>query len=482
MAALKTEHLNWLGSRMLEQDHVEAFRVCSEGDWIAFPYFDPEGNLFAVKYRTRDKKMRSAPECRPGLYGWQAIPAKARKVAIVEGELDAIALAHYGMPTLSVPNGGGGGGKQSGWIEEEFDRLARFDTIYLAMDTDEPGQEAAKEILERLGPERCRIVQLPCKDANQCLQEGLTVEKMRDCFRSAQSIDPEELRRPSEFRQAIHAEFFGTPDDETGFSWPFPAQQKELRLRPGEVVIVAGGNGTGKSQFCGHLTLEALAASIRACIASMEFKPERYMYRLARQTGAIREPSQGYLDHIVDWWDGRLWVFDLVGTAKRDRMLSVFRYARSRYNVRAFIIDNLAKCGIAEDDYNAQKDFVDQLGDFAKTTDSTVILVHHLRKGGDNKEAVKGTGAITDMADTVLLTWRNKAKEDEIRIAKAEDREPDPELVAKPDGAIRCEKQRNGEHEPSKAVWFDSDTFQFLAGPSAKPLRYCPDYQARAVA
>jgi len=482
MGELTASQLNWLGSRMLEEEHIKRFGVKAEGDWIAFPYIDPEGEVFAVKYRKPDKSMRSAKDCRPGLYGWQAIDPKARQVAVVEGELDAIAMSHYGMPSLSVPNGGGGNGKQSGWIEEEFDRLARFDTIYLALDTDEPGQEAAKEIMDRLGPDRCRIVTLPHKDANECLQQGMTKDQMREAFRGAKTVDPDELKRPSQFRNEVHHEFFGTPDHETGFGPPFQSIEKSLRFRPGEVIIVAGQNGTGKSQLSGHLMLEAMKAGFRACIASMEFKPQRYLYRLARQTGAIREPSKEYLDHIMAWWEERLWVFDLVGTAKRDRMLDVFRYARRRYGIKVFLIDNLAKCGMDEDDYNAQKQFVDVLTDFAKETDSTVFLVHHMRKDGSGKSAVKGTGAITDMVDTVLLTWRNKNKEEEVRAIKAEGGQPDPELMKKPDGSIRCEKQRNGEDEPTKATWFDPDSFQFLGGPDAKPFRYCSDYQARAVA
>jgi len=479
---LKSEHLNWLGSRMLEQEHIDRFGVKSEGDWIAFPYLDSAGKVFAVKYRTRDKKMRSASDCRPGLYGWQAMPEKARSVALVEGELDAIALAHYGMPTLSVPNGGGGKGKQDHWIQEEFDNLNRFDTIFLCLDQDEPGQEAAAEIMERLGADRCRMVSLPHKDANECLQHGVTKEQMREIFRKAKCIDPDELRRPTDYLTELYDEFHGQADEDRGFGPPFPQIARELRFREGELVIVAGPNGSGKSQYCGHQMLEAIRDDYRVCIASMEFKPRRYLARLLRQCGAQRDPSKPYIKHITDWLDDRLWVFDLTGTAKTDRMLEVFRYARRRYGVRVFLIDNLAKCGFAEDDYNAQKQFVDTLGDFAKEHDAVVFLVHHMRKGGEGKDGIKGTSAITDMADTAITIWRNHDKENEIRTAEIESRDPDPEMVKKPDALITCVKQRNGECEPKKAAWFDVDTFQFLSAPQAKPFRYCPDFSVRAVA
>ena len=482
MGSLKADHLNWLGSRLLEQEHIERFGVKSDGDWIAFPYYDPEGELFAVKYRTRDKKMRSAADCRPGLYGWQAMPEKARSVALVEGELDAIALSHYGTPTLSVPNGGGGKGKQAHWIQEEFDNLNRFDTIFLCLDMDEPGKEAAAEIMDRLGADRCRVVELPHKDANECLQHGVTKDQMREVFRRSKCIDPDELRRPSDYLNELYDEFHGEPDHERGFGPPFQQINKQLRFREGELIIVAGPNGSGKSQYSGHQMLEAIRDDYRVCIASMEFKPRRYLARLFRQCGAIDDPSKPYIRHMSEWLDDRLWVFDLTGTAKTDRMLEVFRYARRRYGVRVFLIDNLAKCGFAEDDYNAQKDFVDTLGDFAKSQDAIVFLVHHMRKGGEGKDGIKGTSAITDMADTVLTVWRNHAKEREIRSAEMEKREPDPDLAGGVDGLITCVKQRNGEDEPAKGVWFDRKSYQYLSGPDARAFRYCPEFEARAVA
>ena len=406
-----------------------------------------------------------------------AIMVRQEGVVTVSGNCDAAAMQVYGMPTLSVPNGGGA--KQAVWIEREYDRLNRFDRIYLAMDQDEPGQVAAKEIMDRLGAERCLLVELPMKDANECLKAGVRKEAMRAFFRHATAIDPDELKRPSDYSRELHEQFFGRSDDETGLTLPFPSLSDSLRLRQGEVVLLAGENGSGKSQMAGHITLEALRGDVRACVASMEFKAPRYLKRMVRQAGAQHDPSEAYLDAIISAWDDRLWVFSVRGTAKRDRMLEVFRYARQRYGIRFFVIDNLAKCGIAEDDYNGQKEFVDQLTDFASETESTVLLVHHMRKGGQGKEGVKGSGGITDMVDTVLIIWRNRAKEDKLRTLQAED-EPDEEAIKelqlKPDGAISCVKQRNyegtGDGEPRKVFWFDRSSYQFLSGPSSRPFRY----------
>ena len=76
-------------------------------------------------------------------------------------------------PRCRCPFGGGKGAKQQ-WIENEFERLERFEKIYLALDMDKEGELAATEIAGRLGRHRCVRVKLPRKDANDCLVSGVT--------------------------------------------------------------------------------------------------------------------------------------------------------------------------------------------------------------------------------------------------------------------------------------------------------------------
>lgn len=62
---------------------------------------------------------------------------------------------------------------------------------------------------------------------------------------------------------------------------------------------------------------------------------------------------------------------------------------------------------------------------------------------------IKGNGGITDMADTVLVLWRNKPKEAALRQAEARRQTPDRETLEKFDAVLQCHKQRNGEEEPA---------------------------------
>lgn len=461
--------------RGLSPDTIRAFRIGETERSILFPFYDDAGQLVMCKWRNLAEKKCGVTEkdMRPVLFGWQAMPPDARWCAITEGEFDAMALHEYGIAALSVPFGGGAGAKQD-WIEHEYDRLQRFDEIFLCLDMDDEGRKATAEIADRLGRHRCQVVQMPMKDANECLLGGVTKEVMWEAFATAKTMDPGELKNAIDYHDAVINAFH--PDEQAlGIRTPWE-KCKTLAFRPGEVTLIAGVNGHGKSEGVGHFSLDAIAQGQRVCVASLEFKPERWLARLVRQASGMEQPTDEYISRIMGWLGGAMWVFDVTGTAKRAHMLEVFAYARRRYGINLFVIDNISKLDLDLDDYNGQREFVDQLTDFAKSHDVHVFLVAHLRKGEDDgkpggKFDVKGSGAITDLVDTVLIWWRNRRKEEKLKLDTLSEVERE-ELEQQPDAVCLCEKQRNGEDEPRIGLWFHKPSHQFLGSKDAPPREY----------
>jgi twinkle protein len=217
--------------------------------------------------------------------------------------------------------------------------------------------------------------------------------------------------------------------------------------------------------------LGAVSQGYSCCIASMEMQPEKTLGRMVQQHIGTSTPTEKAIRDALSEMNANIWLFDLQGTAKRERLLDVFQYAFTRYGVRQFVVDSLAKVGMGEDDYNGQKGFVDALGDFAKKTGCHVHLVAHARKGADEYAApgkmdVKGTGALTDMVDNVMCVFRNKAKErdlvniDEGRAVRGDrgkllERE---EIVRQFDGYLICDKHREdgSDAEGMYGLYFDS--------------------------
>lgn len=468
----------YLKGRGFNDATIRKFRIAADGDRVLFPFIDPMGETKMIKFRDIHDKKRQGPTSAgqmPILFGWHTVDPNAREVWITEGEFDAMAAYQMGVSALSVPFGGGKGAKQQ-WIENEYDNLDRFETIVLALDMDEEGEAASREIAERLGMHRCVAVTLPHKDLNDCLLQGSDINEIR---RTGKGYDPEELRCATEYRDEILKELFNSEEDTRGFAPLLRGFDQRFRFRDAELVILNGINGHGKSQLAGQFSLDAILQNKRVCIASMEMPARRLLTRLTKQASGVDTGpiTEAFAHTIIDWYGGKLWLFDLVGTAKTTRMLEVFEYARRRYGIDVFIIDNMSKCGIADDDYSGQKAFMEALCDFKNTSGTTVFLVTHSRKGESEdtptgKMDVKGSGAITDLADSVLTIWRNKRKEKKLDELRFEGEEVPDDVLLEPDSVIFCSKQRNGEWEGSVGTYWSAGAMQFKNGHNDQPRQY----------
>lgn len=422
----KSKALEYLHGRGLSQKSIGAYRVGeAPGNWIVFPSIRDDDTVY-IKYLNlqRDesgkKRIKAEAGCEPILFGMQTIPENQSFLVISEGELDALSLFEFDIPAVSVPNGAGTGQKNA-WIDLCWEWLEPFSEIFLCMDNDDPGQQAAIDIANRLGLHRCKLVTLPKKDANECLTSGVSKVEIFACLQDAKTFDPEELRSAGSYTDRVIERFFPKEGKRPGIDLPWNKTQNRLRLYNGEVSIWTGTNGHGKSLLLGQVMLGAVKQGYSCCVASMEMQPEKTLSRMIQQDVQTDTPTEQAIRQTLIRLNEDVWIFDLQGTAKRDRLLEVFKYAFHRYGIRQFVIDSLAKVGLGEDDYNGQKSLVDALGDFAKKTGSHIHLVAHARKGADefnapNKMDVKGTGALTDMVDNVLCVYRNKAKERDLAI------------------------------------------------------------------
>jgi len=464
--------LNYLQStRKLKLEILRKFKICAnEKNEIVFPFLR-DSELINLKYlaveRIEGKKnIRAAKNCEPILFGWQAVNPDARKIVLCEGEMDCLSLHQYGFDALSIPFGAGKGNKQK-WLEIEFNRLAIFDEIYLCFDNDEPGYETVQELLPRLGQHRCRIVKLPYKDANECLQKNVSSEEIQKYFEESISVDPKELKPFHYFFDKVYEKLFSPEKKDEGIHSPWNRAKDKILFRPHELSLWTGISGHGKSLALTQIALSAMEQSQLICIASMELHPELTLKRMILQAAALGNPSEDYFYAICEWFKNKGWLFDVVGSAKADQLLDVFLYAHQRYGINFFVIDSLLKCGIAEDDYNKQKLFVEKLCDFKNQYSCQIHLIAHPRKSEDEtnvpgKFDIRGTAAITDLADNCFTIWRNKKKQEEIELVKNCNGTPSHELLAKPDATLTCTKQRNGDWEGIIPLWFNKESGQFL--------------------
>jgi twinkle protein len=183
--------------RKLDPMVLEAYGVGQtlDGKGIVYPYYasesEEESELLGAEDPLRLEQPRSGPswlkfealERREGkkvewttrgpakcLFGKRTVKRGERKLIITEGEKDAMAWATYGHPAVSVPFGAKWKGQDKGrpspnreWIDRDWGWLENFETIFVSLDGDPAGRKAALDVIEEIGPRRCRLVTLPEK-------------------------------------------------------------------------------------------------------------------------------------------------------------------------------------------------------------------------------------------------------------------------------------------------------------------------------
>lgn len=298
------------------------------------------------------------------------------------------------------------------------------------------------------------------------------------------------VKPASDYVESIKLRLRNKKQDKVAYL-PWPHTKDNFEFRMGEVTLWSGQNGHGKSLMTSQVALSLMGQGERICLASFEMKPATTLQRMSRMWIGMNPYTPEFqgedgikaLDDLYDqfgeWTENRLWLYDQMGTADANIVIGMVRYCAKELGVTHVVVDNLAKCVKGEDDYNGQKSFVDELTAVARDHNIHVHLVHHLKKPA-NENAVpdkhdnKGSGAITDQVDNVMLVWRNKIKEDDMKAHGSFAKSADD-----PDHYLLCRKQRNyegsGEGEPTIKLWFHRDGQQYVAAPKDKPM-FFPNY------
>jgi twinkle protein len=191
--------------------------------------------------------------------------------------------------------------------------------------------------------------------------------------------------------------------------------------------------------------------------------------RMAIQACMNDQPTDMILNQFMDFMLGAGYVFNHQGNIEPRLIFGTIRYAASK-GIKHVIIDSLMKCVKGVDDYNAQKDFVNQITQLAQQYNVHIHLVHHIRKQENeykipNKFDLAGSGAMTDLADQVIIVYRNKQKE------RALEKEPlDKDTQSMPDAVLSIDKNRHGEWEGRIPLWYNIQAKQYLSDSRKQPL------------
>lgn len=419
---------NWFTGRgitpeVLERNGVTTTRVYMpqvgcEVTAVAFPYFRG-GEILNVKYRDREKNFRMASGAERLLHGYDDIAATT---IIVEGECDKLAVEVAGLRNcVSVPDGAPAPNVKN--IESKFDylndtRLQEVELWIIAVDNDAPGQRLQDELVRRFGAEKCRIASWPdgCKDANDVLKHH-GPRTLRECIDAATPVPIAGVFGADDF-----ADDFLRMYDEgmpRGVSTGWECLDENWRVQPGQLLVVTGIPGHGKSEWVDALcTNLALNHGWSTALYSPENFPARlHLMKLAEKyVGKPFNPGQHERMSKAEARDAQDWISQHFHwlMPERPTLAELMDRARAlvfRHGVRVLVIDPWNEVEHDRQASATEADYVSQslglLRRFARRHELLIIVVAHpklLEKKADGKYPVPTPYDISGGA-----MWRNKA-------------------------------------------------------------------------
>lgn len=358
--ALPKEIIAWFNKRGIPENILTANKIgygpsFGQECGIQFPYFRG-GAVVNVKHRTLDKRFRQERDAEKILYRFDEIAKGSGDLILTEGEVDALSCLVAGFQnTTSIPDGAPSAGAKSfntkfSFLESAGTVLDRYKKIILAVDNDPPGQAAEQELARRIGPERCFRVEYPsgCKDSNDVLvQYG--PERLREVIKSARPYPIEGLFGASDLKAAVLSLYDNGENRGALTGWPM--LDPLYTVKPGEMTVITGIPGSGKSNFVDALMMNlSIQQGWRFAVFSPENWPiERHVQSLLEKGYGKPFSSKGGLsprmtrtevdrgiDALHPWFR-----FIMPGDAvlSVDTILEKAKIEIFRYGIRGMVID-----------------------------------------------------------------------------------------------------------------------------------------------
>jgi len=219
----------------------------SEVPCICFNYYRGE-DLVNIKFRGPKKSFKMAKDAELIFYNLNAI-ADIDECIIVEGEIDCLSLHEVGIfNSVSVPNGASKGSQKLEYLDNCWDAFKDMKKVVLMVDHDEAGYALREELARRLGKDICYKVTMPegCKDANEILVKyGKDV--LLETIGTAYQWPIEGVFTMEDMIEDVYNLYDnGYPQ---GCKIKSPEFDKLVSFVPGEMTIVTGIPGSGKSEF-----------------------------------------------------------------------------------------------------------------------------------------------------------------------------------------------------------------------------------------
>lgn len=390
-------------------------------------YYGDDGSIVAQKVRNASKEFFIAGTMpKDALFG-KHLWSGGKKLVITEGEIDCLTVAQLQggkYPVVSIPRGAKDAKKT---LAANMDWLDGFQEIILMFDMDKDGRDAAMECAEILPPGKVYIAKLPLKDANACIMDG-QAGAVIDQIWNAEKFVPDGVVNMRMLRERIRTK---KAVEQLPFIAPFKLREMTKDVRPGELILVTSGSGSGKSTFVRQNVHNWFAnAGVPVGVAMLEEAVEETVQDIVglHMGVRVRQNPEGYSEDA--FWAAydeleahdKLHLYDAFAASAEDRLLARMAYMVDVEGCRVIVLDHISIVVSAMDGDNDERKMIDRLmtklKSFAKAKDIVMVVICHLKnpeKGKPHEEGraititdLRGSGGLRQLSDTIIAAERNQ--------------------------------------------------------------------------
>jgi len=428
-----------IDDRHIDRETIKAFNVevIKSGSIIThhiYKYFDTDGNHIANKVReVQGKKFWSEGNVSSSLlFGENIFSNGGKYITVCEGEIDAMSIWQMNgkYPTVSIKNGAASAVEN---CKKAFEYLNKFDTVVLCFDNDDPGRKAAQSVAQLFEPNKCKIVTLELKDANEYLKVSKREQFMKEWW-NAKPYTPAGIINLADLGASLYEEEYC---ETCLYPWP-KLNDKTYGMRTGELVCFTSGAGMGKSSIIrelmhhimnstkdniGVLCLEENTKNTAFNIMSVEANARLYIKEIRSQF--TRTQLEEWQDKTVN--SGRFFAFDHFGSASNNEILDRVRYMAKALDCKWIFLDHLSILVSGNEEFGDERKSIDvlmtKLRSLVEETGIALLLVSHLRRPSgdrgheDGKEVslshLRGSASIAHLSDSVIALERNQQADDD---------------------------------------------------------------------
>ena len=434
---LSDKIVNWFDSRGISQFTLKIMKVSQGIEWmpqtgkeentIQFNYF-LDNELINVKYRDGSKNFKMFKDAEKIFYNLDSSHI-SKDIIIVEGEMDALSFVEVGLhQTVSIPNGATLGTPNLDYINNYLQYFDNKEKIYIALDQDEAGQNVAKELIRRLGADKCFIVNFKdCKDANEYLIKYGNIA-LQETIKEAKEIPIEGVSSIFDWQEDF--EDYLINGMKKGYVIDMESFDKIFSTYTGQYITVTGKPSSGKSDWVDEMCLRfAKNYDWKIAYASAENKPNtrhagKLLSKICGKWVNRREfLSTAWYKKSLEWIDYHIKFIDSTDGYDLDSILEKAERMVKKFGIKCLCIDPFnkirLKSSLNKNVNEYANDYLIKIENFATKFDVLVFIVAHPRKPGvqDAKTYepgfydIKGGGEFYDMSPHGLLVHRDYENE-----------------------------------------------------------------------